>query len=150
MRLVLKALLLWMVVSAASAESSLRLINAWVREVPPVMQNSAIFFTLENRSDQDRVLVSASTKVASLTQVHEHKMDNGMMKMREVEGGVKIPAHSRVEFKPGGYHVMLIKLNQAMTPGTVVELTLNFDDGSSLVDNVQVRPDNQTQSNENM
>ncbi|AJQ95261.1 hypothetical protein YC6258_03225 [Gynuella sunshinyii YC6258] len=137
-----------MVVGFAVAGGNLSLIDAWVREVPPVMQNSAIFFTVKNDSDEDRIIVSASTEVASLTQVHEHKMVDGLMKMREVKAGVKIPAHSSVMFKPGGYHVMLIKLSKPLPVGTEVELTLTFDDGSTLVQNVRVRPDSQLHTND--
>ncbi|WP_428242419.1 copper chaperone PCu(A)C [Gynuella sp.] len=144
----LVGIFLTMVVSFAIAADKLSLANAWVREVPPVMKNSAIFFTVKNDSDEDRIIVSASTEVASLTQVHEHTMADGMMKMREVKAGVKIPAHSSVMFKPGGYHVMLIKLNKPLPVGAEVELTLTFDDGSTLVQNVQVRPDNQLHTND--
>ena len=65
-------------------------------------------------------LVSASSPVAGVTEVHEMKMDGGVMKMRALQDGLDLPAGKTVELKPGGYHVMLMDLKSTLTKnGTV-------------------------------
>jgi copper(I)-binding protein len=46
--------------------------------------------------------------------------------MRDVDGGVTIPAHSEVKFKPGGHHVMFIKLKAPFKEGMRIPATLTF------------------------
>ena len=52
------------------------------------------------------------------------------MKMREVKGGVALPARQTVELKPGGYHLMLMDLKQPFMQGASVPMTLNFEDAN--------------------
>ena len=47
------------------------------------------------------------------------------MKMRQV-AGVNVPAGGMVLLKPGGYHVMLVKLKQPLKEGGSFPLTLHF------------------------
>ena len=61
--------------------------------------------------------------------MHEHRTDNGVMKMREV-GSILIKAHAQTELKPGGYHLMLIGVKRPLAEGDSVAITLTFDDGS--------------------
>ena len=54
-------------------------------------------------------------------------MENGVMKMRPVEGGLEIKPGETVTLKPGGNHVMLMDLKQAAEAGKIVEATLQFE-----------------------
>jgi copper(I)-binding protein len=60
------------------------------------------------------------------------------MRMREIEGGLAIPAGSKVEMKPGGYHVMLIGLKQKLEEGQGFPLTLTFATTGELTVEVKV------------
>ena len=53
-------------------------------------------------------------------------MDNGVMKMRPLLGGVELPAGQAVTLKPGGMHIMLSALNRAAEGGDKFPLTLQF------------------------
>ena len=54
--------------------------------------------------------------------------ENQVMKMRPVEGGViEVPAGGEVQLKPGGLHIMLIKLVEPLENGKTIPLTLNFE-----------------------
>ena len=55
------------------------------------------------------------------------KVVDGVMQMREIPGGLAIPADGSVSLKPGGYHVMLIDLKKPLKAGETVQLTLNFE-----------------------
>ena len=63
-----------------------------------------------------------------------------MMRMSPVKQ-IEVPAHGKVELKPGGYHVMLFGLKKTPTAGDTVKLTLTFDDGSTASTMASVRQD---------
>jgi copper(I)-binding protein len=77
-------------------------------------------------------LTSASSDVASQVQIHEMSMDNGIMKMREVAGGLAVPADGSVALKPGSYHVMLIGLKKPLAAGDSFPLTLTFEKAGNI------------------
>jgi copper(I)-binding protein len=53
-------------------------------------------------------------------------MEQGVAKMRPVEGGLEIKPGETVELKPGGFHVMLTGLKQPLEKGQKVKATLEF------------------------
>jgi copper(I)-binding protein len=71
------------------------------------------------------VLIGGSTPQADKVEFHQSTMDNGIMKMRPATNGVSIPAVEPSEFKPDGYHVMLIGLKDALRSGTMLPVTLD-------------------------
>ncbi len=106
--------------------------DAYVRAVPPNVQNSASFMKITNNSDKTISLLSANSNIAKNVELHKHTMSNGMMKMQQVKE-IKIPANSTVELKPGGLHVMLFGLIKKIKPNDNVDyITLNFSDKTSL------------------
>ena len=48
-----------------------------------------------------------------------------VMKMRQIEGGIQIPAGETVWLKPGGLHLMLMKPSVALIEGKKQFVTLN-------------------------
>jgi copper(I)-binding protein len=103
--------------------------DPYVREVPPGVPTSATFLMLKNDSDKDIALIKATSDVAKNVELHEHVHDNGMMKMRQIPK-ISIPANGTTVLKPGGYHIMLIGLTRKIKSGDVIDLALEFDDGS--------------------
>jgi copper(I)-binding protein len=53
-------------------------------------------------------------------------MDQGVMKMRPVEGGVEIKPGETVTLKPGGLHIMFVGLDRPLKQGEHVPATLDF------------------------
>lgn len=95
---------------------------------------SAAFMYITNTSDEDVSLVGASTQVANIVEIHETRMtDEGVMQMRPLLDGLVIPAGETVELRPGGFHVMLMDLQDNLYNGTTLYLTLEFSNGESLV-----------------
>jgi copper(I)-binding protein len=86
------------------------------------------FMTLTNSSDEDVTLVSGSSPVAGIVEIHE--VVDGVM--RAAEAGLTIPANGNVELRMGGWHVMLMELNQALNAGDEVDMTLEFSNGETL------------------
>ena len=53
------------------------------------------------------------------------------MTMREVEGGIVVPADGSVDLTPGGEHFMLMDLRGPIRSGDEVTITARFSDGST-------------------
>lgn len=101
---------------------------------------SAAFMLIDNNGDEDVVLQSVASTVAERTELHEMAMVDGDMVMRRVEGdGITIEAGGDMLLQPGGYHVMLMDLTEELVPGTEIELTLSFSDGSTQTITVPVK-----------
>lgn len=103
--------------------------DAWVRATVPQQKATGAFMQLT--SDVDARLVSASSPVAGVVEVHEMTMQGEVMKMSRVPA-LALPAGKTVELKPGGYHVMLLGLKQQVQDGDQIPLTLVIEgkDGS--------------------
>ena len=71
-------------------------------------------------------VVAASSPVAEMVEIHEMKMDDGVMKMRAVDA-LALPAGQPVALKPGSYHVMLMGLKAPIKAGDTVPLTLTVE-----------------------
>jgi len=106
-------------VGAAHAQVQVK--DPWIRATVPHQSAAGAFMQLS--SPTGARLVSVSSPVAGLVEMHEMTMDKDVMKMRAVPG-IDIPAGKGVELKPGGYHVMMMNLKAQMKEGDVVPITL--------------------------
>ena len=112
--------------------------DAWARSALQG-NTSAIYFLIDNSSEVDDALLSASTDVAMMTELHMSSVDaSGIMKMSPQEN-VPVPAKSSVEFKQGGLHVMLMGLMKDLKPGDLIKLTLNFENAGKISLEVPVK-----------
>ena len=59
-----------------------------------------------------------------------------MMMMRPIQK-IDVPAGKKVELKPGGYHIMLVNLKRDLKAGTVVKLTLQFQNAGKVTVNAR-------------
>jgi len=114
-------------IAAALAQTSspISVEQAWARATPLGARTGAVYMTLVNHSPTDDQLVGASTPVASLAQVHEMSMADGVMKMRHI-ASLELKPGATVALMPGGYHLMLIDLKRPLKEGETFPLTLTF------------------------
>jgi len=119
-------------------KSAIQVSDPYARAVPPNTPASAVFLTLTNKSDVEQKLVSASSDVANVVELHTHVKKDGMMQMRKIDA-ISIPANGSTTLKPGGLHIMLIELKQALAVDSMIPVTLTFEDGSEQALNVPVR-----------
>lgn len=110
--------------------------DAWVRTTVQGQKATGAFMKITARDGAQ--LVSASSPVAGVTEVHEMKMEGDVMKMRAVPV-LELPAGKTVELKPGGYHVMLMDLKTALNKDSTVPLTLVFKDARGAQSKVTLR-----------
>lgn len=116
------------VTASAWAQSNVKVEDAWVRGTVAQQKSTGAFMRLT--AQKDARLVSASSPVAGVTEVHEMAMDKDVMRMRAVEA-LPLPAGKTVELKPGGFHVMLLDLKGPVKAGETVPLTLVFEDAQA-------------------
>ena len=108
-----------------NAQSKIEIKEAWARPAAK-HANSALYFTVYNHGEIPDTLISAKSKSADLTEVHEtFKREGNLMGMRAVKF-IAIPAKSVVELKPGGFHVMLLDLKKDFRMGDLITTTLHF------------------------
>lgn len=100
--------------------------DAWAKASIGQVRNGAAFLTVVNHGMADRI-TGVRSALADKTELHTHIMENNVMKMRQVDGGVDVPMHGEVLFKPGSYHVMLIGLKKPLAEGEMVNVTLEFE-----------------------
>ena len=115
---------------AGSAADGMTAADPYVRLVPPGQQVTGAFFVLKNADDKDHKVIKAESPVAKVTELHTHVSENGLMKMRPIKD-IEIKAKGEAALKPGGLHVMLIDLKQALKEGDNVAIKLTFEDNSS-------------------
>ncbi len=111
---------------------SLTLTDLWTRATPPKALSAGGFLTITNNGDQPDRLVAANSPVAQTVQLHTMEVKNGVMTMHEVDGGIEIPAHGKVTLGPGGFHIMFITLNDGLTEGGQLPVTLTFEKAGSV------------------
>ena len=131
---------LCMLVSFSSVQASeiLEIDDAWVAEAPPVAPVMGGYMKIANETDKLVSITSASCPDFEKVEIHEMSMSGGMMKMREIEKLV-VPADGKVELKPGGYHLMLIKPKQPFKKGDTLTVTLHMADGKSQAVKMKVK-----------
>lgn len=112
--------------------------GAWARAMPEGA-NSAVYFTLRNRSSSPDRLVGGVTEVAGAVEIHESRLEGDVMKMEEVSR-IEVPARGEVELRPGGFHVMLLELERSLIAGDSLTLFLHFEEHEPLTLRVPVRP----------
>jgi periplasmic copper chaperone A len=109
----------------ASADE-LTVAGAWARTTPPGAKMGAIYLVIDNGSAKSDRLLKLKTPVASSADVHRTEVLDGIARMREV-AVLHVAPGERIEFKPGGYHVMLMGLQSALVDGQTFELELEFE-----------------------
>lgn len=130
--LALPALLLSL---AAAAQAQVTVTAPWVRAT--VAQQKATGAFMQLKSPKAVKLVSVSSPVAGVAEVHEMAMDGEVMRMRAVQA-LDLPAGQSVELKPGSFHLMLMSLKGPVKEGDSVPLTLVFESADQTRETVQV------------
>jgi copper(I)-binding protein len=114
--------------------------DASVRLLPPGVPNTSAYFELVNTGDQPEIIVSVTTDIARSVEIHNHVMDGETMYM-ERQTELTVPPLTSVKFMPGGLHLMVFGLNQALTEGQAIRFMLTTKAGQILpFDAIVVRP----------
>ena len=123
--------------------------DIWIKAPLPGSTATAAYLVINNHGTVDDKLVGVDSGFAKINEIHEMKMDNGVMRMRQVEAGVPIPAGEQVNLGPGGsgLHIMLYNLIQELNPGQTYDIQLEFEVVGSITVPAKVKK-NKGDSNE--
>ena len=116
--------------AATAAAADLRLTDAWVRWIPGGAPSGG-YFTVHNDSPVPIELVAASSPEYGMVELHRTVTEGTMSRMEAVEK-VVVPAHGKLQFKPGSYHLMLMHPKADVKVGGEVTVVLQFSGGRTL------------------
>ena len=111
---------------------SIHVTQPWARATPKGASAGAAYLTVTNNGAAPDRLSCAGSDAAAQCQIHTMSMDNGVMKMRPVEGGIDIKPGETVMLKPGSDHLMLMNIKHPLEAGKTVEATLQFEKAGTL------------------
>ena len=106
---------------------SIHISQPWSRATPKGASSGAAYMTITNNGKTPDRVSCVSSDASAECQIHTMTMDNGVMLMRPVEGGLEIKPGETVTLKPGGFHMMLLNLKHPLEQGNTVKATLKFD-----------------------
>ena len=114
--------------------------DAWTRAMPPGARAGTGFMIIKNAGAEADRLVGGSSPAAGRVEIHEMSVADNIMRMRQLEHGLEVPAKGAVELKPGGYHVMFIDVKTAFKEGEAVPVTLNFEKAGAVTFDLPAMP----------
>ena len=106
------------------SENQIKINDPWIR---PSSENmaTALYFTIENSGSNADTLIKVESDIASKVEIHETYSEGDMMGMRQTDF-IIVEGKSSFELKPGGHHVMLMKLKKDINAGDKESFILLF------------------------
>lgn len=117
------------------AHAEITIVEPWARTTAPGQKIAAGYARI--MSDKDVTLVAGHSDFADKVELHEMRMEDGMMKMRAIKH-LELKANTPIELKPGGLHLMLVGIKTQVKAGDAIPLTLVFEDKQSRQESVPV------------
>jgi periplasmic copper chaperone A len=111
---------------------SIHISEPWARATPKGASSGAGYMTITNNGTASDRVNCVSSDASGQCQIHTMTMDNGVMKMRPVEGGLEIKPGETIMLKPSGSHIMLMHLKHPLEQGKMVEATLQFENAGTV------------------
>jgi hypothetical protein len=122
----------------AHAAGPITVENPWTRATAAAQTVGGGFMTIVNAGKADDRLVSATSPVAAEVQIHDMKMEDGVMRMRQLADGLAVPAGARVELKPRSLHLMFMQLKAPLAAGQSFPVTLKFEKAGAVTTQFRV------------
>jgi len=119
---------------------SLEIDHPWARATPKGASVGGGYLKITNKGAAPDRLIGGSSVVSDRFEVHEMAVADGVMKMRPMPSGIEIKPGQTVEFKPGGFHIMLMGLKQPLEVGKTVKGTLVFEKAGTVDIEYTVEP----------
>ena len=110
----------------------------WTRATAAPGGTAAVYATITNHGSTPDRLTGAACPVAQSTEIHQDTNENGIMRMRPVDG-VDIPPGHTLKLAPNGYHLMLMGTTQRLARGSTITCTLQFRDAGAVSIELPVR-----------
>ncbi len=121
-----------------SAVADIVIQDAYGRVASPMAKAGAAFMLIENTGDEDDRLIAAQSAAAKRIELHTHIDNDGIMQMREIEGGIPLPAQGSHKLKRGSDHLMFMGLSERWAQGDVIPVTLIFEKAGAIEIDIEV------------
>ena len=105
---------------------SLVISQPWSRATAGGAKVGAGYMTITNTGNEPDRLIGGSLPQAGKFEMHEMRMENNVMTMRPLPGGIEIMPGQTVKLEPGGYHVMFMDLKEPLKQGEALKGELTF------------------------
>lgn len=125
------ALLAPIALSACADPAPLYVDQAWVRLNPNENGPAAGYFTINGGAESTKLL-RVTSEGARRIELHESIDKGGVMTMQAIEN-VDVPAKTKIQFAPGGKHLMIFDINPAIIESGKMTLTMLFANGDRLI-----------------
>ncbi len=106
---------------------SLDISSPYSRATPKGASVAGGYLTIKNTGTAADRLVGGSSDAAAKFEVHEMSMEDGIMRMRPVKGGLEIKPGETVALSPAGMHIMFVGLKKQLKQGDHIKATLEFE-----------------------
>lgn len=97
------------------------------------VKSGGAYLQITNNGTAPDRLIAAKGDVAKRIELHTHLMQDGVMKMTEIEGGVELAPGESAIFKPGANHIMMMGLHAPLVKGETFCLTLVFEQAGEIM-----------------
>lgn len=123
---------------AAAAGPQAVIEDAWIADAPPVAKIRAAYLKLHNKGNRTLTVKAFSSPAFARIEMHQTILSGGMMHMQPVKHLALKPGES-IEFKPGGYHLMLFDPQRRLAIGDQIKLQLQLADNTTTTFTAVVR-----------
>ena len=112
--------------------------NARLVLAPVAGNPAAVYFDLAYEGEQGLTIRKADVEGAGMTMMHDYGEYDFKVQMMEALP-VALTKGTKVQFKPGGLHVMTMEPTATLKPGDKVKVTLTMSGGTTQVFEAEVR-----------
>jgi copper(I)-binding protein len=113
--------------------------HPWARATPGGAKVGSLYLEIKAQRGKGDKLVGVRSAVAGSAEIHNHIMEQGIAKMRRVDG-IAVPGGKSVILRPSGYHIMLVDLKQPLAEGDMAKVTLVFEKAGEIEVDASVEP----------
>jgi len=125
--IILVSSLLTLDVGNAEQSTYIKISQSWSRATTSLQKTGAVFFKIKNDGTHSDRLIGVETDIANYSSLHEMIHEDGVMRMRSVEEGIKVLVNGEVVLAPGHKHIMLMGLKKQLIENSNIPLTLIFE-----------------------
>jgi hypothetical protein len=110
-----------------------------IRATVPGAKVAAGYLMITNNGETADRIIGGQAEFAGKLELHEMKMVDQVMKMRPLTNGVDLQPGTTVMLKPGGNHIMFMKLDGALKEGEMRPVMLEFEKAGLVTLSFQVK-----------
>jgi copper(I)-binding protein len=121
----LTIVLILLVATPALATSIIEVMHPWARPTIP-NRPGVVYLGIHNLGDTPDRLVGARADGIGSFEIHLAEQSNGVMTMSPIDA-VDVPAGGMAHLGPGGLHLMMFDIAEALKLGDTLDITLIFE-----------------------